>query len=127
MSGSPYNSRLARLQPIGVAECEQPLAAHVDEIAMIVEVWRDAGGWWASTCGSGARCGPTPELALAAVTGSWPHEAWLARVGERARRRFGAASASAAPPRTRCADGALGAARAASHVDGTAPRRTVTR
>lgn len=77
-----------------------PLVMHVHEIGMIVEVWREGVGWWAATARGRSRRGYfTPEAALRALTGSWPHEPWLARVGAAARHRAGSAHEAAAGKR----------------------------
>lgn len=65
---------------------------HVREVGIVVEVWREGARWWAATSGRRTQRGYfAPEAALAAVTGSWPHERWLARVGAAARRHAAAA------------------------------------
>lgn len=70
------------------------LVMHVHELGAVVEVWREGVGWWAKTArGCSQRGYPTPEHALAVLTGSWPHETWLARVGDAARRHARAATA----------------------------------
>lgn len=80
------------------------LVMHVHELGTVVEVWREGLGWWAKTArGHSQRGYPTPEQALAAPTGSWPHEAWLTRVGTAAR-RHACATAAASSSLVRIAD-----------------------
>jgi hypothetical protein len=63
-----------------------PLVMHVHELGTTVEVWREGLGWWAATTHRRSQRGYfTPEAALRVLTGSWPHEPWLARVGAAAR------------------------------------------
>jgi len=62
---------------------------HVRELGLLVWIWRDAGGWAAATPRrqAGGRH-PTPEQALIAATGSWPHESWIVPTAIAARRAF---------------------------------------
>lgn len=72
---------------VGHSRHPAALVLHVHELGTVVEVWREGLGWRARTArGRSQRGYPTPEHALAALTGSWPHEPWLTRVGSAARR-----------------------------------------
>lgn len=89
------------------------LVMHVHELGTVVEVWREGLGWWAQTGRRSSQRGyPTPEHALAVLTGSWPHEPWLTRVGSAARRHARATAAARASADVLPLAGAPGAARA---------------